>query len=47
LAPGQGSPTVVTRQGVRTYEQRTLHKGFDQYNPNAVAEHEAEDARRR
>jgi integrase/recombinase XerD len=46
---GHSSPTV-TRQVYAQYEQRTLRKGFDQYNPSAseqVAELEAEHERRR
>jgi site-specific recombinase XerD len=46
---GHSSPTV-TRQVYAIYEQRTLRKGFDQYNHSAtqqVAELEAEQERRR
>jgi site-specific recombinase XerD len=46
---GHSSPTV-TRQVYAQYKQRTLRRGFDQYNPTAreqVAELEAEQEQRR
>jgi integrase len=46
---GHSSPTV-TRQVYAAYEQRTLRKGFDKYNPpisQQVAKLEAEREQRR